>query len=125
MNKEVSINKTSIADIEPFTTKDGSIIRELMHPDTCGNYNQSLAEATISAGHVTRLHKHHCSEELYFITQGEGEMTLGSKKFLVKPGDTVLISPGTPHQIENKGDIDLKILCCCSPSYSHTDTEFI
>ena len=125
MNKEGSVNNTSIADIEPFTTKDGSIIRELMHPDTHGNHNQSLAEATISAGHITRLHKHYHSEELYFVTQGEGEMTLGNRKFLVNPGDTVLISPGTPHQIENKGDLDLKILCCCSPSYSHADTEII
>ena len=125
MNEDGSVNKTSIADIEPFTTKDCSIIRELMHPDTHGNHNQSLAEATISAGHITRLHKHYCSEELYFVTQGKGEMTLGNRKFLVNPGDTVLISPGTPHQIENKGDLDLKILCCCSPSYSDADTELI
>jgi mannose-6-phosphate isomerase-like protein (cupin superfamily) len=125
MNKEIFVNKTSIADIEPFTTVDGSIIRELMHPDIHGNHNQSLAEATVSAGDITRLHKHHSSEELYFITQGEGEMTLGSRKILLKPGDTVLIRPGTPHQIENKGDVDLKILCCCSPSYSHADTELI
>ena len=121
----MSIDKTSIADIKPFTTMDGSIIRELMHPGTHGNHNQSLAEATISVGHITQLHKHRVSEELYFVTQGEGEMTLGSKKFLVKPGDTVLISPGTSHQIENNGDCDLKILCCCAPGYSHADTELI
>jgi mannose-6-phosphate isomerase-like protein (cupin superfamily) len=119
------VEKTSIKDIEPFTTMDGSIIRELMHPETHGNQNQSLAEATISVGHSTSLHKHHNSEELYFITQGEGEMTLGDRQFLVKQGDTVQITPGTPHQIENKGVEDLKILCCCSPSYSHADTELI
>ena len=125
MGKAISVDKTSIADIEPFTTKDGSIIRELMHPDIHGNHNQSLAEATVKVGIKTRLHKHHHSEELYFVTQGVGEMTLGSRKILVKPGDTVLISPGTPHQIENIGDEDLKILCCCSPCYSHTDTELL
>jgi len=119
------VYKTSIKDIDPFTTVDGSIIRELMHPGTQGNQNQSLAEAIVSVGHITMLHKHTSSEELYFVTQGQGEMTLGSKKFLVNPGDTVLISPGTPHQIENNGEVELKILCCCSPCYSHADTELL
>lgn len=118
-------DKISISDIESFITADGSTIRELMHPETHGNQNQSLAEATISIGHTTRLHKHHSSEELYFITQGKGQMTLGNRKFLVNSGDTVLISPGTAHQIENSGDCDLKILCCCSPCYSHADTELL
>lgn len=125
MNKITPVDKTTITEIEPFTTMDGSIIRELMHPGIHGNQNQSLAEAIISVGHTTRLHKHHTSEELYFVTQGEGEMRLGNKRFFVKPGDTVFISPGTPHQIENNGEIDLKILCCCSPSYSDGDTEII
>jgi len=121
----MAVDKTSIKDIEPSTTKDGSVIRELMHPETHGNHNQSLAEAIISAGQITRLHKHHVSEELYYVTHGQGEMTLDSEKFQVNPGDTVLISPGTPHQIENNGEGDLKILCCCSPCYSHTDTELL
>jgi len=125
MNKTIPVDKTSIADIEPFSTMDGSAVRELMHPGTHGNQNQSLAEAIISVGHITRLHMHHSSEELYFITQGTGIMTLGNRMFLVKSGDTVLITPGTAHQIENNGEIELKILCCCSPSYSHADTELI
>ena len=32
-------------DIEPYVTKDGSEIRELMHPAVHGNEKQSLAEA--------------------------------------------------------------------------------
>ncbi len=125
MNKTTFVDKTSIADIEPFTTIDGSIIREMMHPGIHGNQNQSLAEAIISVGHTTKLHKHHFSEELYFVTQGNGKMTLGNRTFLIETGDTVLITPGTPHQIENNGSSDLKILCCCSPAYSHADTELI
>ena len=124
-DKSTPVEKTSIADIEAFTTKDGSIIRELMHPDTHGNMNQSLAEARISVGQVTRLHKHITSEELYFVAQGEGVMTLADRKFLIKTGDTVLIPPGTPHKVENKGDSELILLCCCSPAYSHADTELL
>lgn len=117
--------KTRISEVEPFITADGSTIRELMHPDVHGNRNQSLAEATIAVGQITLLHKHINSEELYHVTQGKGEMTLGKRKFPVQAGDTVFIQPGTPHQIRNTGDMEIKILCCCSPHYSRTDTELI
>ena len=119
------VEKTSLAEIDSFTTADGSAIRELMHPAVHGNRNQSLAEATLAAGSITRLHKHTNSEELYHVIQGKGEMTLGDKKFTVKVGDTICIQSGTAHQIKNIGEKDLKILCCCSPQYSHNDTELI
>ncbi|AKB55531.1 hypothetical protein A9239_06475 [Methanosarcina sp. A14] len=54
---------TRYEEIEPYITKDGSIIRELMHPSVHGNSNQSLAEATVPAGGKTLLHKHHLTED--------------------------------------------------------------
>ncbi len=113
------------ANIEPFITKDGSIIRELMHPSVHGNCNQSLAEAVIPAGTTTQLHRHFRSEEIYHITAGEGWMTRGEEGFAVKAGDTVCIPPGTPHKIANTGTAELRILCCCAPAYSHNDTELL
>jgi mannose-6-phosphate isomerase-like protein (cupin superfamily) len=110
---------------QPFTTKDGSTIRELMHPAQQGNRNQSLAEATVPPGTTTLLHRHILSEELYHITAGEGVMMLGDEQFTVTLGDTVLIPPGTPHAIENRSTVELKILCCCAPPYSHDDTELL
>ncbi len=119
------MNKTCYAEIEPYTTKDGSIIRELMHPAVHGNANQSLAEAIVSAGLATRLHRHRRSEEIYHIAAGTGLMRLGDMEFAVHPGDSVCIPPGTPHCIENIGARRLRILCCCSPPYSDDDTELL
>jgi len=76
-----SIEKTCISATTSYTTVDGSTVRELMHPEQHGNENQSLAEATIEVGTSTQLHKHKETEELYHITQGEGEMTLGKEVF--------------------------------------------
>lgn len=117
--------KNSYDDIPAYITRDGSLIRELMHPQSHGNLNQSLAEAIVSVGMETLLHRHMTSEELYHVTQGEGEMTLGESVFPVAEGDTVCISPGIPHRIRNTGKVDLKILCASSPSYSHEDTELL
>ena len=115
--------KTEYETIIPFTTKDGSLIREFMHPVAYGNTRQSLAEAIVSVGMETLSHRHLVTEELYHVTQGTGSMRLGNEQFEIKTGDTICILPGTPHQVRNTGTMDLKILCCCSPPYSHEDTE--
>lgn len=119
------IIKTTYQDAEAFTTKDGSTIRELMHPQHHAAQNQSLAEAIVPAGTTTFLHKHQETEEFYHILEGEGEMVLGDDKFIVTVGDTVCIRPNTPHQITGLGNKDLRFLCSCSPAYSHEDTELL
>ena len=117
--------RTRKQDIKSYITRDGSEIRELMHPAVQGNQTQSLAEAIIQPGQRTHLHQHQQSEELYHITAGEGHMTLGGEYFSVTVGDTVCIAPGTPHCIENTGSETLRILCMCSPPYKHTDTDLL
>lgn len=117
--------KSRYQDIEPYITRDGSVIRELMHPAVHGNAMQSLAEATIPPGQQTLLHRHNNTEELYHITAGRGLIQLGDEKFEVRSGDTVAIPPGTAHAVENFGTEPLVILCCCTPPYSHDDTELL
>jgi len=117
--------RTRINDITAYVTRDGSEIRELMHPAAQGNKAQSLAEAIVEQGEQTHLHQHHNSEELYFITNGTGHMTLGEERFEVTVGDTICIPSGTPHCIKNIGTEALHILCMCSPPYDHSDTELL
>lgn len=117
--------KTRLAEIAPYITRDGSEIRELLHPGLHPVHNQSLAEAVVYPGQRTWLHRHHATEEIYHLTAGEGWMTLGDSGFAVAAGDSVLIPPGTPHCIEATGTTPLHILCCCSPAYAHADTELL
>ncbi|HEX3453288.1 MAG TPA: cupin domain-containing protein [Gaiellaceae bacterium] len=103
---------------EPFTTKDGSTIRELMRAA-----NQTLAEATLAPGEQTERHYHAESEELYYLLAGTGEMEIDNEHSTVRPGDAILIPPGAWHQI-TAGDTELRFLCCCAPGYEHADTFF-
>ncbi len=116
---------TRHAEIEAFETKDGSTIRELMHPRTHAGRAQSLAEATVAPGATTRLHRHRTTEELYHIVSGHGLMMLDAREFQVQAGDTVCIAPGTPHRIANVGDKPLRLLCCCTPAYRDEDTDLL
>ena len=117
--------KTRYSEATPYVTKDGSTIRELMHPLVHGNSNQSFAEAIVAPGAETQLHLHRCTEEIYHVTQGAGSMRLGDERFDVSVGDTIVIAPGAPHCIRNTSDVDLKILCACAPAYAHGDTELL
>lgn len=116
------IRKTAYASLESYITRDGSVIREMMHPGVHGNARQSLAEATVPPGGATLAHRHLMAEELYHIVQGSGRMTLDGESFPVGPGDTVCIESGRRHNITNTGAVDLRVLCCCSPACSHEDT---
>lgn len=117
--------RTRYEDIPAYVTKDGSVIRELMHPGAHAVRNLSLAEAVVPPGAATLAHRHPRAEELYHVTAGTGRMTLGGETLDVGPGDTVRIAPGTPHHVRNTGDGDLRILCCCAPAYAHEDTELL
>jgi Cys-tRNA(Pro)/Cys-tRNA(Cys) deacylase len=115
-------HRTAREAVEAFVTKDGSVIRELMHPSSSASRNQSLAEATVPPRGATTPHLHRSSEEIYHFTGGAGEMTLGAERFAVRAGDTVVVPPGTPHGLVNMGDAPLVLLCACAPPYAHDDT---
>ena len=110
---------TNLEKAEPFVTKDGSTIRELHHTS-----EQSLAEATLEPDQATERHYHRSTEEIYFVLKGSGRMEVDGDTRTVRRGDAVLIPPGAWHTLENNGSSELRILCCCSPPYSHDDTFF-
>jgi len=112
----------NIAAAVPFTTKDGSEIRELLaHRNSCIR-NQSLAEARLPPGAKTMPHHHDLTEEIYYILEGVGRLQIDGEVSDVKIGDAIAIPPGALHTITNTGDTTLKFLCCCAPGYEHDDT---
>lgn len=109
-------------EARPFTTLDGSTIREVAGPASLPSTNQSLAEATVDPGRETQAHFHRQSEELYFFTAGAGRIRVGEEEREVRAGDCVVLPPGTEHKLWNTGEEPLRLLCCCAPPYSHDDT---
>jgi mannose-6-phosphate isomerase-like protein (cupin superfamily) len=117
------VHAANLDDLVPFVTRDGSSIRELAGLVSLPARQQSLAEATVPARGETGEHYHRNTEELYLFTSGMGRMRLGDEERSVRAGDCVVIPPGMPHKLFNDGDEPLVLLCCCSPPYTHEDTE--
>jgi mannose-6-phosphate isomerase-like protein (cupin superfamily) len=116
------VDVRNIDNVSPFTTKDGSEIRELLaHRNSCIR-NQTLAEARLRPGTGTAPHHHVLTEEIYCILEGQGLMQVGDETGEVGVGDAVAIPPGAVHQITNTGPGVLRFLCCCAPGYEHEDT---
>jgi len=113
---------STLDQLEPFITADGSTIRELAHPRWTDAQNQSLAEATLPPNTETAEHYHPIAEEIYHFVSGRGRMRLGEDEAEIAAGDAVVIPPGTPHKLWNTGDEPLVLLCCCAPAYQHDDT---
>jgi mannose-6-phosphate isomerase-like protein (cupin superfamily) len=115
----------NIAYAPAFTTKDGSEIRELLaHRNSCIR-KQSLAEARLPPGATTTPHYHPITEEIYYLLEGSGRMTIGDQSREVGPGDAIAIPPGAVHSITNSGSETLKFLCCCAPGYEDHDTVLV
>ena len=112
----------NLDEVPSFITKDGSEIRELLAHRNSAIRNQSLAEARVPVGAITESHCHPKTEEIYYILEGRGRMTIDGERRVVGPGDAIAIPPQAIHQIENTGEVVLRFLCCCAPGYEHDDT---
>lgn len=112
----------NIDQVEPFITKDGSEIRELLAHRNSAIRHQSLAEARLQPGASTAEHYHPKTEEIYYITHGSGLMHIENETREVKAGDAIAIPPGRKHKLWNTGRDVLRLLCCCAPGYEHEDT---
>jgi mannose-6-phosphate isomerase-like protein (cupin superfamily) len=76
----------------------------------------------VEPGKATHLHKHDDLEQIFYILEGNGVLTIGAdtkkKEFPVQPTQVVRIPPGTLHTIRAKGKktlryIDVNCFCAC------------
>jgi len=112
----------NLNEAEPFTTKDGSEIRELLAHRNSAIRNQSVAEARLPVGASTQEHFHPRAEEIYYITHGTGKIRIEGETRDVRARDAIAIPPGQKHKLWNTGKETLRLLCCCAPAYEHSDT---
>jgi mannose-6-phosphate isomerase-like protein (cupin superfamily) len=115
----------SYSQIEPFTTLDGSEIREWAGRVSAPAQNQSLAEATIPVDGATTEHLHRTTEELYLVSAGRGRLVIDGEERIIAQGDCALIPPGARHKVSNVGEEPLRIVCACAPAYSDEDTVLL
>jgi mannose-6-phosphate isomerase-like protein (cupin superfamily) len=81
-----------------------------------GIENISFSIEDMTPGRKMRVHKHLNNDELIFIHQGEGTLTLGEESIKVKTGDVVFIPRGVWHGLDNTGKENLLMVFQYSPA---------
>lgn len=102
-------------------TPHGSEIRPLIDRTTSSIEQCSLAEEVLPVGAAVGLHHHLNTEEVYYILNGKGRMTVGLETREVEAGDAVFIPRNHTHTLENTGREPMTILLVCGPAYSYED----
>jgi len=66
----------------------------------------------VEPGKAAPLHKHDDTEQIFYVMEGEGTLTIGKEgdHFPVRVGDVVRIPMGTLHTIRSEGGRTLKYL---------------
>jgi mannose-6-phosphate isomerase-like protein (cupin superfamily) len=104
-----------------INTPHGSEIRPLIDRTTSGIERCSLAEEILPPGASVGRHHHVWTEEVYYILEGSGVMTVGDETRAVGAGDAVFIPSGQAHTLENTGPSPMTLLLVCGPAYSYDD----
>jgi len=93
----------------------GGLVKRLIHPSTIGSKNIAVSICYLNPGEEITKHRHEF-EEVYFILNGEGTMTLEDQTIRLEKNLLVYIPGNALHGQINDGDEPLEILCSLSPA---------
>ncbi|ACK71252.1 Cupin 2 conserved barrel domain protein [Gloeothece citriformis PCC 7424] len=110
-----------LAECEEFTAGDGTLLRELLHPDKQPiALRYSLAHAIVPVGQTSIVHSLTTSE-VYYMISGKGEMHIDEEVQNVEAGDAIYIPPNAKQYIHNSGNEPLIFICIVDPAWRKED----
>src|SRR5262249_36416510 len=100
-----------------YVRPEGIVSYLLASPRTCGAVHLAASLVEIQPGGAQRVHAHD-PEQLYFILEGSGRMTVGTEAAQVKAGDCVFIPSGALHGLTNDGPTMLTYFSAAAPAFT-------
>ena len=76
----------------------------------------------LEPGGRQQVHSHE-PEQVYFLLEGHGRMTVGSEEAEVRAGECVFVPSGMPHGLQNTGSGRLRYFSAASSSFSRGELE--
>lgn len=118
--KIVNVREASV-----LHTRHGSEIRPLIDRSTSAITQCSVAEESLPAGCAVTPHFHRDTEEVYYILDGDGVMTIADEQRSVRGGDAIYIPRNSVHSLANTGSTPMRIVLVCGPAFSRDDENFV
>ena len=74
-------------------------VTEMMSQKIVSGEHQTLAQTYLKQGALVPMHAHE-SEQMTYVLQGALRFVVDAEEIIVREGEVLHISPGTPHQAE-------------------------
>ena len=105
-----------------YIREEGITSYLLASPRTSNGEHLTTTLVEIKPGGKQGLHSH-APEQIYFILEGEGLMTVSDEQAFVNAGDCIFIPSETPHGLENNNESILKYFSAAAPSFNREELE--
>ena len=100
----------------------GALSKELAGPETVGSSRVDFRISRYAPMAYVQEHQHQIQEQVYYVLEGEGLLTLDDESHLMRPNDYVYVPPGVRHSFTNTGLNGLVFLVITTPA-SDEDQE--
>ena len=94
----------------------GALSKELAGPDTTGSQRLDFRISRYAPMAYVQEHVHQIQEQVYYVLEGEGVLTLDDERHLMRPHDYVWVPPGVRHSFHNTGTSGLVFLVITTPA---------
>jgi quercetin dioxygenase-like cupin family protein len=94
----------------------GALSKALVGPENAGSRRVDFRISRYApAAHVAE-HVHAVQEQIYYVLEGEGVLTLDAERHLMRAHDYVWVPPGIRHSFTNTGTAGLVFLVVTTPA---------
>jgi len=94
----------------------GALSKALVDPKNSGTQRLDFRISRYAPSAYVQEHRHRIQEQIYYVLEGEGLLTLGKARHLMRPHDYVYVPPGVPHSFTNTGTAGLVFLVVTTPA---------
>jgi len=94
----------------------GALSKALVGPDNSGSERIDFRISRYAPNAYVQEHVHKVQEQIYYVLEGNGVLTLDDTEHLMGPHDYVYVPPGVRHSFTNSGLVGLVFLVVTTPA---------
>jgi quercetin dioxygenase-like cupin family protein len=94
----------------------GALSKALVGPGNSGSSRIDFRISRYAPNAYVAEHVHKVQEQIYYVLEGEGILTLNGAEHLMRPHDYVYVPPGVRHSFTNTGLSGLVFLVVTTPA---------
>lgn len=103
------------------SVKDQSVYELIGRAAVVKKDSFSVTRIVMSGDDRVPTHYHKTTDEVYVILNGSAEMRVDDKKFMLKPGDVILLGLNELHDVKLAKGESLEFLAISSPAFCVQD----